>query len=154
MKCLNKAITLLVVFFSINSWASSHEDAAHELMDAMELNQLMSETIDSMLEMQLQTNPQLQPFESTIREFFAKYMSGESLRGSFVELYMSAYTENELREIAAFLKTPTGKKLTRLTPMLTAKGAAIGQKQVMENAHVLEKMIKEEADRIKQLQGK
>ncbi len=78
MKCLNQTITLLIVLFSVNSWAGSHEDAAHELMDAMELNQLMSETIDSMLTMQLQSNPQLQPFESTMREFFATYMSGKA----------------------------------------------------------------------------
>ncbi|ENP8343862.1 DUF2059 domain-containing protein [Vibrio harveyi] len=154
MKYINQTIAMFMVLLSVNSWANTHEDAAHELMDAMELNQLMSESIDSMLSMQLQTQPQLQPFESTMREFFSTYMSGESLRESFVELYMSAYTEQELRELAAFLNTPTGKKSIKVSPMLTAQGAAIGQQRVVENAHILERMIQEEAERIKHLQSK
>lgn len=148
MRYVKKGLVVLCVFLSANTWANSHKEAAYDLIDAMNLNQLMSETIDSMLAVQLQAQPQLQPFQGTMKEFFNTYMSGDSLRDDFALLYQSAYTEQELNELAAFLQSPTGQKSLKLSPMLTAQGAQIGQKRVMENAHILEQMIKEEAERI------
>lgn len=148
MRYFKEGWVVLLVLFSTNTWANPHKDAAYDLIDAMNLNQLMSETIDSMLTVQMQAQPQLQPFEGTMKAFFGTYMSGDSLRDDFAQLYQSAYTEQELRELATFLKSPTGQKSLKLSPMLTAQGAAIGQQRVMENAHILERMIKEEAERI------
>ncbi|WP_367988917.1 DUF2059 domain-containing protein [Vibrio sp. NTOU-M3] len=153
MNFLKKTLIVTLMVFSSQSLANPHKEAAYQLIEAMELNQLMSETIDSMLQVQLQSQPQLKPFESTMREFFNTYMSGDSLKDSFAELYMSVYTEQELKELIAFLNTPTGKKSIKMTPILTAKGAAIGQQRVMENAHILERMIKEEAERLEVLKN-
>jgi len=46
------------------------------------------------------------------------------------------------------------QKALKVTPELTAKGAAIGQKRIQDNVDELKQMISEEAQRIQQLQKK
>ncbi|MGF1769533.1 DUF2059 domain-containing protein [Enterovibrio makurazakiensis] len=153
MRNLKNWLAVVILLFSTSVWANSHEKTANELLDVMEINKILSESINATLELQMKSQPKMKPFEGTMRAFFSEYMSGESLRDSFTELYMNTYTEEEMKELIAFFKTPTGKKSIQMTAQLTAKGAEIGQKRVMENAHVLQRMIKEEAERIKLTQN-
>ena len=148
--------TLSAFFYQIPAFAVSdtHRKAANELLNTMDLNTLLYGSIESMLQLQLSQNPSLQPFEKTMRTFFNKYMSGESLREGFIEIYTEAFTERELKEINAFYSTPTGKKTLEATPALMSKGAALGQKRVQENIPELHNMIAEEAKRIQKLQQK
>lgn len=137
-----------------NVWAvsDSHRNAAGRLLDTMDLNTLLAGSIESMLRVQISQNPTLQPFENTMRAFFNKYMSGDSLRKQFIDIYVDTFTERELDEINAFYSTPTGQKTLNETPVLLEKGARLGQKRVQENIPELQKMIQEEAKRIKALQ--
>ncbi len=146
-------IVTLTTFSASYASSDSHEKAASDLLDVMHLNELLSQTMDSMLQLQLKQNPQLKPFSDTIKQFLNKYMSGDSLRDDVVKLYTETFTEQELIKITDFYKTPTGQKALEVTPELSAKIAAIGQKRVGENMPELKKMIAEEAERIKKLQN-
>lgn len=156
MKLFKKII--LTAFISVgvltNALASSdsHKEAADQLLNTMNINELLSQTIDAMLQLELSNNPSLIPFESTMKIFFDKHMSGESLRDEYIELYINTFTESEIIEINNFYKTETGQKALRTAPQLTADGAAIGQQRVEENIQELEKMIKEESLKIQKLQ--
>lgn len=161
MKLSKMCIYLLVFIISSSLYqapafatSETHRKAANELLDTMDLNTLLSSSIDSMMQLQLSQNPSLQPFEKIMRVFFSKYMSGESLREEFLEIYVEAFTEKELKEINAFYSTPTGKKTLKETPDLMSKGAALGQKRLQENISELQSMIAEEAKRLKELQQK
>jgi len=158
MKIVTQALAKIVLITSfalapLTTWANSHDDAAYALLDAMNINSLLSKTIDSALQMQLAANPALQPFEQTMQQFFATYMSGDSLRDEFAKLYVESYTEAELKEITAFYLTKTGQKSLAVTPDLMAKGSMIGQQRVQQNLPELRRMIEAEAARIKALQG-
>ena len=146
--------TLCLSFYQTPAFATSdtHRKAANDLLDTMDLNTLLSSSIESMLQLQLSQNPSLKPFEKTMRAFLNKYMSGESLREDFLKVYVEIFSEKELREINAFYKTPTGKKTLTEMPALMAKCGAIGQKRVQEHIPELQKMIAEEAERIQMLQ--
>lgn len=156
MKLFKK--TIFIVLISVgaltNSLASSdsHKNAANELLNTINLDELLSQSVDVMLQLELSNNPSLIPFESTMKRFFNKYMSGESLRGEFVEMYINTFTESEIIEINNFYKTETGKKALKTAPQLMADGAALGQQRVLENLQDLESMIKEEALKIQKLQ--
>ncbi|MGF1736845.1 DUF2059 domain-containing protein [Photobacterium satsumensis] len=152
MKKFKSIVILSLGLISGSALADGHKNSALLLIETMNLDSLMSESVDQLLAMQLQTQPQLQPFEHTIREFFNTYMSGESLRDDFVQLYMDAYTQDELEEMIAFLQTPTGQKSLKLSPLLMRKGVEIGQKRMMESAYMLDIMIEEEAKNIRALQ--
>lgn len=130
----------------------SHNKAADELLDAMNMNELLEQSIESMMQFELSNNPALLPYEETMRAFFKKYMSGDSLRDEFIAIYVETFSENELIEIADFYKTETGQKALKTAPELLAKGAAIGQQRVQENLPELQEMVKQEARRIQELQ--
>jgi len=51
------------------------------------------------------------------------------------------FTEEELKDITRFYQTPSGKKMARLTPELTAKGAMLGQQEVQAHLGELGEMI-------------
>ena len=133
---------------------ASHRKAAEDLLTVMHLDTMLKATIDKMLDLEISRNPLLQPYKGTLRKFFEKYMSAESLEQEFTALYFNTFTEKELRKLISFYKTPTGQKALKVTPELTAKGAAIGQKRIQDNVDELKQMISEEAQRIQQLQEK
>ncbi len=145
---------ILIMFFFQNTFAFSdaHRKSANQLLDTMDLNRLLAGSIDAILQLELSKNPTLKPFEKTMKAFFSKYMSGESLREDFVDIYVETFTENELNLINAFYSTPTGKKALRETPNLMAKGAKLGEQKVLENISELRKMIEAEAKRLQTME--
>ena len=146
-------ILSVTITSTVYAFSDSHKKAANDLMDTMNLNELLSQSIEAALQIELNNNPSLRPFEGTMRAFFNKYMSGESLREDYVQLYMESFSEAEIIDINTFYKTPTGQKALKATPALMAKGAALGQKRVQENISELQAMITEEAQRIQARQN-
>ncbi len=148
-----QSITALFFFviLSINTGCSNskaltqndetHVNAAIELLVLMNMNDLISKSVDTMLDIQIQQNPSLVNYKGTIQEFLKKYMNWDYLKNEFVKLYKEEFTENELRDMITFYKTETGKKTLLQMPTLMQKGAQIGQKSVQDNIHELEKMI-------------
>jgi len=144
--------TIALLSLNAHAFSESHRKAANRLLDTMDINTVLAGTIESMLQMQLSQNPALQPYEKTMRAFFNKYMSGDSLREAFIDIYVETFTEKELNELNAFYTTPTGQKALKETPAMVAKGAKIGEQRVQENISELRLMIQEEAKRIQALQ--
>jgi hypothetical protein len=59
-------------------------------------------------------------------------------------LYANNYTADELRQLAAFYKTPVGRKTMQLTPRLTAESMAIGQRIMMPRiGKMMQDMVQE-----------
>ncbi len=157
MKKLAIALAVLLTLVSFTpamADSASHKKAAASLLDTMNMSELLSQSIEAMLQLEIKNNPQLRPFEGTMRTFFQKYMSGESLRDDFIDIYTAAFTEKELLEIQSFYQTPTGQKALKVTPRLMAQGATLGQQRVKQNLPELERMVREEAERLKKNQQK
>src|SRR5688500_9654041 len=89
---------------------SKHYQAAEALLLTMNMKQVIDESLQQMLALQLKNNPNLQPAEATLKQFFSKYMSWEALREDYIKIYMEEFTEKELRDMISFFKTDTGKK--------------------------------------------
>jgi hypothetical protein len=120
---------------------ASHLRAAKQLLDIVHVDRTTKQTLDVLLKMQLQQQPKLQPYEDVLRTFLQKYMSWDSLKDDYARFYAEALTEDELKQIMAFYKTPVGQKAINTIPSLMAKGAALGQKRVQENRAELQEMI-------------
>jgi hypothetical protein len=156
---MRKTLITLVMVFVVGisgAWADedSHYQAAAELLQLAHMDQVLSETIDQMLALQIQQNPQLAPYEKVMKEFFDKYMGWDSLKEDFIRIYMDEFTEAELRDMIEFYKTPTGQKAVMKTPVLAARGAELGQQRVQDNIDELIQMIQAEEKRLKDEQEK
>lgn len=127
------------------AWADekSHRAAAEDLLKAANTEQALQAAIDQTLAIQLKANPQLAPVKDVMKKFFAKHLGYSALKDDLIKIHMEEFTEAELKEIAAFYRTPTGKKAADKLPALMQKGAELGMKRVQENADELRRMIEE-----------
>ena len=112
---------------------ASHRKAAETLFALMEMDTLVSQSVDQMLAMQVQQNPALAQFQPQMKAFLDKYMSWASLKDDMTKIYTAEFSESELKELGKFYETPLGKKAVQKMPALMAKGAEIGQKRVQDN---------------------
>jgi len=145
MKLRAVLVAALCFFVSLTTQAAEpspgHVQAVEELLRTTKMDTLLDQTIDSVVKAQVAQNPDLAKVEDVMRHFMAKYMSWESLKPQMMALYMDTFTEQELREINAFYKTPTGQKTLTAMPGLFQKGMAIGQKAVQDHLPELQEAI-------------
>ncbi len=127
----------------------SHRKAADNLLEVMGVENQLQTAIDQSLDLQAKSNPQIAPFKDTMKRFLTKHMSYSSLKEDFITIYVDAFTEEELDEITAFYRTPTGRKMARKMPELTVKGMQLGAKRVQDNQAELRQMIQDEASKPK-----
>ena len=144
------AILVLAAVASVTLIAQSGDGgevyvAVGRLFRVMDMESQYEQNIESMLDLQIQQAPQLRPYRDVMLEFFATYMSWKSLEEEVTELYAESFTADEIYEIIEFYETPVGQKALRLMPELSARGAEIGQRRVMENMGELERMITDAA---------
>ncbi len=123
----------------------SHRAAVMELFKVMQMERLIEKTLDASLEMQLSANPALGAFAPKLRQFLAKHMSWAALQEDFVRLYAGAFTEDEVKQLVTFYKTPVGKKTLQQMPKLMQQGAELGMARVQKHMPELMEMMQEEA---------
>lgn len=152
MKRLLMSVVLAATFLVASGHAiasgSSHYKAAEDLLAMMDMENLMQRSISQMLQVQLQRQPQMEPYKEVMLEFFSKYLSWDSLKDEYIDIYVSEFNEAELRDMIAFYKTPTGQKALKKMPLLMNRGAQIGSRKVQENAQILRQMITEKAQEL------
>lgn len=141
--CLSILIGAIVLVQPAISRAdqASHRKAVDSLFALMDMENLLSQSVDQMLAMQVQQNPAIAPYQAQMKAFLNKYMSWASLKDDMAKLYMEAFSESELNELNKFYQTPLGKKTMQKMPILMAKGAEIGQKRVQEHLPELQAAI-------------
>jgi len=132
---------LLLSIFSINANEKRDTAAVYELFTTMDMAKTYQQTIEKMLEMQVKQNPSIEPLKDTMLEFFDKYMGWKSMKEDMAKIYMNNFTDNELKQLIAFYKTPIGKKAAILVPTLASEGAAISQQRVQKNMPELQQMM-------------
>lgn len=125
--------------------------AAVRLLDAMDMETMLGQSIDASLDARLKQNPELGPYREVFRAFLAKHMSYGVLKVQLSEIYASELSAAELDAAAEFYRTPAGRKFMEKMPTLFAKGIELGQKSVQDHLPELQDAIKAEAER---LQGK
>lgn len=72
-----------------------------------------------------------------------RFLRWKELEPQYARLYASFYTETELRDIAAFMRTPTGRKMTSVTPQFTLSAMEIGRNAASEHMAELRQAVTE-----------
>ncbi len=128
--------------------STSHLKVTEDLLMEMNIKQTLNQSIDIMLQAIVQQNPTLQQYQDVMKEFMAKHMSWEKLKPRYIAMYADEFTEAELKDILAFYRTDTGKKLISLTPTLLRKGSDMGQEVLQENLPELQEMVEKRAQEL------
>lgn len=104
------------------NFTASHIQATREFFILAGLNTIYDTAIETELQKQIAQNPQLRPFADTMRQFFRKYASWAAIQDDVANIYMSNFTEAEIRQLNAFAQTGAGRKLFRNLDRFTEGG--------------------------------
>ncbi|HVG45637.1 MAG TPA: DUF2059 domain-containing protein [Longimicrobium sp.] len=125
--------------------AAAQEPLRHELalqlLEAMRMPEQIQASLATVVATQTRLNPDIPGLQEALRDFLGRYLTWDALKEEYAEIYAGAFTEEELREMAAFYRTPTGQKLARSTPQLTRLGAELGERTLRAHAAELDEMI-------------
>jgi hypothetical protein len=133
--------------------SASREAAARELVDVMNLEpQLMSGATAMMNAMVAQT-PQLEDYRDVILGWAESVLTWEVFGPKLTAMYAEAFTENELRDLAAFYRTPTGQKALTLVPELINQAAQMGVIEAQSRRSELEQLIQQRAAELQRSRG-
>lgn len=145
--CLVLSVVWLGVNGAVLADEASHRAAAEELLVQAGTKQAMNASIDTMLEAQIKANKAIAPMKQVMRDFLSKQLSFESLKEELIDLYVKEFSEEELKEITAFYRTPAGKKLVEKQPVLLQKGVELGIRRVQASSAELQQLIQAELNK-------
>ena len=120
---------------------SPHYKAAEELMLSMNMEESINENISQMVDMQTKGNPMLANKKEAFKTFMLKYMSWKAIGSEYLKMYMDEFTEAELKDMTAFYKTETGKKMAAKQNVITLKAAQLGQEKIEAQMPELMKLM-------------
>ena len=119
----------------------SHEAAARELIQLVDLKKTALSGGMAMFDAQMQANPKMARYADVMRSWVTKVFQEMDMEGAVVQLYKENFSEAELRDIIAFYRTPTGRKALTKMPELMQKGMAIGMERAQAHLGELREMI-------------
>jgi hypothetical protein len=127
-------------------FSESHLKAAERMLIASGLQDNFHKLFSSIIETQSKQLPENKrmPFTKVMNKFLDKYVSWDILKAAFEPIYANEFTEDELNQIATFLSSPAGKKMTAAQADLYKKGGEWGQNIFREHNQELEEMMKAE----------
>jgi hypothetical protein len=140
----------LALAFALASATAAHAQAeptpehvavAMDALAAMDIETQLSASIEMALQLQMQQQPMLAQVEEPMRAFFRKHMSWDALKDEYSTIYARQFTIDELRQLAAFYRSPVGRKLSSASPVLMQQGAELGQRRVQENMPELMEVV-------------
>jgi len=118
--------------------------AAEQMLQAMHADDMMAklmanqkENVKKMTAAMMGKNlspealKQAEAVESASLDLVFQQLSWDSLKPDFIQIYSEVYTEQELKDLTAFYKTPLGQTLMEKMPDLQAKTMEIMQKRMV-----------------------
>lgn len=143
---------LLILALALPAWADadSHRKACEELMTLLEMDKMvapMSAQINRMQEEMLakmDVPPDMvditKDHMKRVDELVRREMGWENMKKDFVDVYVSLFTEQEIRDTIRFYESPTGRKYIEKSPEMMAKIMESSQNRFMKIMPELEKL--------------
>ncbi|MDD5483660.1 MAG: DUF2059 domain-containing protein [Kiritimatiellae bacterium] len=78
-----------------------------------------------------------------VMEIIFKELSWDNIKEDYIALYADSFTEEELRGMIAFYKTPVGQAMAQKTPELTKKSMELSQKRMVRIMPKIQAMMQE-----------
>lgn len=121
--------------------AASHRAAVERLFTLTRLQQKIDESVQTVAALQLQQNPELAQRRDAITEFLEQHIGWDAMHEDLVEMYVQAFSEQELDTINAFYSTPAGQKIITTVPQLVQQRNRLAMQHLQENMPELRAII-------------
>lgn len=140
MKAMTSLILGLSIFISYPLLASeeSHREAAKQMVEVANLDKMLSamyQQINTVITQNiLAKDPCLESIRAPLTALLTKYdqkiLNADVVKTEIQKVYQAEFSEEEIKQIVAFYKTPAGQKALEKAPILAAKGMEIAQKEI------------------------
>lgn len=126
----------LALFFSSAALAdpAAHRQLASEVLDVVNtpvaLRTAMSSAVGPLLErMRAEGAPEeaIREIKAAMLEWADKEIVWDEVKPQLIDLYVREFTEDELRQLLAFYRTPVGAKTLSRFPVILSEGSRIGR---------------------------
>ena len=143
--------TALLLAGSLYADADSHKKAAIELLKAAQTDKMVDDMIEQMKQMMssMPTQPGITEKQKATMDSYQKkvmdLVSGElswgKMENEFADAYAKAYTEDELKGLTEFYRSPLGQKLLEKSPKLMEESMMIPQKHIQAIAPQVQEIM-------------
>ena len=151
------AVAIACVFICL-SIASAHETdnraLAEELLGAMEIQETIEKSFEVMKQMipaqikgmgvsEEESSDEAMDAMEGAMDLIMKEISWENLKDDYISIYEETFTEEELRGLITFYKSPVGRSFIEKQPDLMKRTMMISQKQMMELVPKIQELTRE-----------
>jgi len=110
------------------SFTPSHLAVARELLQAIQIQKVSMAGVEAMFTEQIRANPEMGRYREAMLAWARDIFSSEEATNAFAALYAEAFTEEDLRALTAFYRTPLGQRVAAMQPVMATRGADLGRR--------------------------
>jgi hypothetical protein len=164
MKCaklftLSLIVLVLVCSIGTSVSAESSRDSVEKLLLLTKQDQIINQTFEQFKPLILQQFQQMSltkeqsqiidKYMGKMLDVMKEEMNWDQIKGDFIQIYTSVYTEEEIQEMIKFYQSPVGRKLIEKTPLIVQQSMALSQKYVQNILPKIQELTQEMAEEIK-----
>jgi uncharacterized protein len=132
--CLAGALLLAwLALQTASADTASHRAAVEQLFTLTRLQEKIDESVLTVTALQLQQNPELAPHREAITAFLEEHIGWNAMHEDLVQMYLQAFSEQELDTINAFYSTPAGQKIITTVPQLVQQRNQLAMQRLQDN---------------------
>jgi hypothetical protein len=155
-------ISFVFTFSTVAASQDSHRKAAEELLRVSKADEMFKGIWKHLWKSVEQNFQRIDPPENiapTIKQYkqkiftlIEKSLGYDAIKEDLVTIYMTTYTEDEIRAISDFYKSEAGQKFLDKMPQLTQKSFAMTQRKQKEIIKEIVVLTKEMEEKIKEIE--
>ncbi|MEK7308393.1 MAG: DUF2059 domain-containing protein [Nitrospirota bacterium] len=161
-----KSFIFLIALSILCSFAKadevSHRASAEELLLLTNTDKMLKpiwKQTETMVEQQYvqmgapeELRPVLNKYTSKMLKVFEEEFNWVKIKDDYINIYVKTYSEEEIRAISEFYKSPAGKKFIEKMPQLTQESVKISQKLMPRLMEKIQNISKEMDNEMRQLE--
>ena len=159
---MKKSIILIItaiIFLAVPAVAGEKEDLAKEMLKLTDMQKMidqMAAQVQQMFASQLKAlsipekdQDKVLQFQNKLTKKIFDALSWDKMEPEYIKLFSTVYTEEELKAIVEFYKSPAGQSMLKKQPMLFQKSMQIAQSKIQSLLPELKKMVEDFAASVK-----
>ncbi len=120
----------------------SHLEQVNILFKLTRMQQKINESVESVAQLQLRQNPDLDAAKrEQLMAFLERHIGWNAVKADLYEMYMQTFTEDELKTINDFYITTTGQKVIVIVPQLVQERNRLAMLRLQQNIGELQAIM-------------
>lgn len=128
---------------------ASHRAAAKEFIAQTHIPEIADAAMRDAISSSLATIPNQEQYKDIIEDVIRQNLAFSKVEDQYIDLHVKLFTEQELQDLIAFCKTPTGKKYVEASPVLNKEMTNLMIPLIQQTMEELSKRLSERAKELR-----